>query len=213
MITFALILQRALALLRGLPWPVYAVAFIACLLAWHLHGDKAARAAARLDGRNEALAEAARMDSAADAAATVARANVDTARRTTDSARVRVRVRAEAIDSTAQRAVVLVQQLPPSINTLPAVIALKEAVFTLATEATGLRAALRADSLALADERTKVTAAFALDSAAIVSARLVAVARSDTIRVLERRPTRTKAVLYTIGGAIVAALTTYGVTR
>jgi len=178
-------------------------------IAWHLHTDRVAIAEAKESGRKSAL-EAARFDSALRA---IIRKQVDTAQRRTDSVRTVVRWRVASVDSQAIAAATLAHQLPPSVDTLPAVVALKDAVFTLAATVKDLRADIHADSIALADERKAVRAAFMMDSTAIESARLANIAQRDTITTLTKRPTRRKALLWSVGGALLATLTTYAVMK
>lgn len=194
--------------LRSLPTLAYSIASVVtlgCILyAYHTHATNAAFARGQADvtERANALSD------------TVARLRADTvskqARQRTDSVRTVITWRVAQVDSAAIAAVALAQQLPPEIDTIPAVVELKQAVLTLGARVTELVTANTDFTVTLADERSAHTAQVSFLTRDLTASQQREIGLADALTKRPRWRTVVKGVVY---GAVAGAGTLYGVQR
>lgn len=175
------------SLARRIPAFMYAcvgvVGIAGGLWQWHLH----AVAAAEKRGAQQVL-DAAKFDSTLIANVAAARRMVE---RNTDSVITVVRWRVGRVDSAAIIAAALARQLPPEIDTLPSVVALKTAVFDLERATRAMRDSLPAQIKAAVDiERANGAMERGVLVAQLTESRLINARQAEQITELSKRPTR-----------------------
>lgn len=191
---------KAGAALVRVPWYVW-MTVVALAVIWvHLAHDQTAKAEAYARGRAEALA-AAHFDSTL---LHMTRSALDSAKHRTDSVRTVVRWRTARVDSAAIMASALAQQLPPDLDSLPAIVQLKSAVFRVEAEAQKLTAENDSLTKAIDSERAAHRMAIDVMAAQITQAHLETTREHEARVIAEKRPTRGKmAIVTTTVGVIV----------
>lgn len=171
--------------LTSLPSFIQGAAIIALALPLLFAWDGHRIASAEQRGADRVLARA-RVDSIALKASLKA---AYMARTKTDTVLKVVTAKAKAVDSAAIIAAAFARQLPPALDTIPAVQELRGMVIDLSVRTTELAADV--DSLTRTLDAERATHRMAVDVAVaqLAEANMVILAKTDTITTLERRPT------------------------